>query len=103
MRIHELEFTDREARPATWRARCGAEDVPLEQTTSVPENITCPACTAAASLEELVRKLEDCACTGTPGLSTWKRKRVRDLTSQIIELSRKAQEDDHGEGPGHSG
>ena len=42
--IHELEFINRTARPATWHARCGAEGVPLERTTSVPENITCPTC-----------------------------------------------------------
>jgi len=32
--LHELVFTDREARPAKWQTRCGRTDVPLEQAMS---------------------------------------------------------------------
>lgn len=48
--LHELVFTDREARPAKWQTRCGRTDVPLEQAISpLPGGyyqVTCPACLA---------------------------------------------------------
>jgi hypothetical protein len=46
--IHELVFTDRQARPAKWQTRCGRTDIPLEQAMSpTPHSyyeITCSAC-----------------------------------------------------------
>jgi len=48
--LHELVFTDREARPAKWQTRCGRTDVPLEQTTTPSPHahykVTCLACLA---------------------------------------------------------
>ncbi|HUY46065.1 MAG TPA: hypothetical protein VMV92_10110 [Streptosporangiaceae bacterium] len=50
--IHELVFTDREARPAKWQTRCGRTDVPVEQTmTPTPHShysVTCRACQTTA-------------------------------------------------------
>ena len=51
--LHELVFTDREARPAKWQTRCGRTDVPLEQAMSpMPGSyykVTCPACLAESA------------------------------------------------------
>ena len=53
--LHELVFTDREARPAQWQTRCGRTDVPLEQTTTPSPHgyykVTCPACLTGDSPE----------------------------------------------------
>ena len=50
--LHELVFTDREARPAKWQTRCGRTDVPIEQAMSPHPHsywkVTCPACLAGA-------------------------------------------------------
>lgn len=59
--LHELVFTDRDARPATWRTRCGRTDVPLERTMSPQPGsyyeVTCPACLRVAGLEALLDEI----------------------------------------------
>ena len=51
--IHELVFTDRQARPAKWQTRCGRTDVPVEHTmTPTPHShysVTCAACIARSA------------------------------------------------------
>ena len=63
--IHELVFTDREARPAKWQTRCGRTDVPVEHTmTPTPRShysVTCAACLAAAPERTA---FEECAAMG---------------------------------------
>lgn len=36
-------------------------------------------------LETLISALQDCAVTGTPGSSTWKRAKVRQLVGEIVQ------------------
>ena len=60
--MHELVFTDREARPAKWETRCGRADVPLERAGSAQPGmhypVTCKACLRIAGLEAALKRFE---------------------------------------------